>query len=483
MTYTLNNYRSRKIDDHILITTDHGSFSILTAEEFKKLKNGDPGPELRTELEIKEIVLDDKNIQEAERELRKRYSFLRQGTSLHIVVTTLRCNMSCVYCHASSVTKEDNEYDMDEATARKTVDFIFQSPSTCITIEFQGGEPMLAWDTIKLITRLAKEKKGDKDLILTIVTNLTEMTDERMKWLIDEDIRVCSSFDGPKEVHDKNRTYLGGSNHEIVTKWVKRFREEYKKRGIDRRLDCLVTLTKHSLNYPKEIVDEYVSLGLTDIHLRYLNDLGIAKKTWSSISYTPEEYLDFWKTAVKHIEDLNRKGTKIRERMVNLIFRKMTEKHDPGYMDLRSPCGAGIGQLVYNHDGDIYSCDEGRMLGEDLFLLGNVKTDKYKDVVTCDNACAITQASINDQYICDNCAYKPYCGVCPVLNYAETGRIITPITATKRCKILMEQFDWVVREKFLNVKKEKGDNASEAKKESECVPHERGRQDKQRETC
>ena len=29
-------------------------------------------------------------------------------------------------------------------------------------------------------------------------------------------------------------------------------------------------------------------------------------------------------------------------------------------IQLRSPCGAGIGQLLYNYDGKVYTCDEGR---------------------------------------------------------------------------------------------------------------------------
>ena len=45
------------------------------------------------------------------------------------------------------------------------------------------------------------------------------------------------------------------------------------------------------------------------------------------------------------------------------------------YMELRSPCGAGVGQLAYYADGDIFTCDEGRMLhemGQSTFRLGNV---------------------------------------------------------------------------------------------------------------
>jgi hypothetical protein len=44
------------------------------------------------------------------------------------------------------------------------------------------------------------------------------------------------------------------------------------------------------------------------------------------------------------------------------MLKKMLTTSDPNYVDTRSPCGAVIGQVAYNFDGKIYSCDEGRMM-------------------------------------------------------------------------------------------------------------------------
>ncbi len=51
----------------------------------------------------------------------------------------------------------------------------------------------------------------------------------------------------------------------------------------------------------------------------------------------------------------------------------MLTNDDPGYVDLTSPAGIGIGAIVYNYDGDVYASDEGRMLaemGDTTFRLG-----------------------------------------------------------------------------------------------------------------
>ena len=457
MDYTINNYRFRKLEDKYFITTDSGSWAVLSEEEFEKLKSKNIDEKLKEKLLEREIVLDETNTEEFVNDLRKRNSFLFYGASLHIVVVTLRCNMKCVYCHASSVNDEKKEFDMGKETAKSTVDFIFQSPNRSITIEFQGGEPLLNWETVEFIIRYAKEKNkiAKKNLRFDIVTNLSLMDEKKMAYLLKEGIHVCTSLDGPKELHDKNRIFSKASNYEQVVYWIKKFKEEFNKRKIESSdINAIVTLTRESLKYPEEIVDEYTNLGLKFIHLRFLNNLGVAQKTWSSISYSVKEYLDFWEKAVERLKEHQKNGSELKERMIDIMEKKIGTKFDPNFLDLRSPCGAAIGQLAYHYNGDIYTCDEGRMIGDETFLLGNVKKDSYKDVVTCDKACAVLNASINDQFICDACAYKPYCGLCPVCSFAEHGSTIGKISQSERCKIFKSQFDWVVKERFINQEKD-----------------------------
>ena len=40
---------------------------------------------------------------------------------------------------------KETENDMSIATAEKVVDMAMRSPSDSITIEFQGGEPLVNW--------------------------------------------------------------------------------------------------------------------------------------------------------------------------------------------------------------------------------------------------------------------------------------------------------------------------------------------------
>jgi len=430
-------YRSMKLDDKYIITTDFGSWIFLTENEFSSLKKNPKGvpDELKNKLEKEKIVVSDADINEIVNDYRNLNKFLFHGPSLHIVIPTLKCNQNCVYCQAKP--KNDINLDMTKETAIKVLDFIFKSPSQALTIEFQGGEPLLNWNIVKFIVEEIRKINNEfekRDLRISMVTNLTLMDDEKLDFLIKNNVSICTSLDGPKYVHDKNRIYLENKGtYEDVIKWIKKINEEYKKRNVNVELNALSVITRISLPYYKEIVDEYVKNNFHMIQFGFVNKMGSGKSNWDEIGYSAEDYLDFWKKAMDYIIELNRKGINIKERLSTFMLTKILKKEDPGYTELMSPCGAGRTQIVYNTNGDIYTCDEGRMLEEDLFKLGNVE-NKYEDIMRNDNLIAICHSSLLDNY-CTLCAFKPFCGTCPVLNYVEQGTIIPKITETFRCKV------------------------------------------------
>lgn len=426
--YLVNHIRTKHINRGVLITTDQGSWAFLSKKEyalFKKRKIEEP---LLSLLKEKGILLTEDNTKNIINDYRKKCAFLFQGASLHIVVPTLRCNHNCIYCHSKAKPLDAKGYDMDEKIAKKIVDFIFQSPSKAITIEFQGGEPLLRFDIIKFIIEYAKElnKKYKKDLIFRLVTNLTLMDENILSYLIKEDIGLCTSLDGNKEVHNKNRAEYDKTAH-----WIKKIKKEYC-------LNAMMLTTKHSLPYYKEIIDEYVKQGFETIWLKPINKLGYAKKAWQEISYSAEDYLEFWKKSMDYIIKINKKRT-LRENYTLIILKKILSKKGYNFTDMQSPCGAAIGQLAYNHKGDVYTCDEGRLY--DIFKLGTID-DSYKDLLTSSEALGLVMASTNDSLACDNCLYKPYCGVCPVCSYAEHKNIITKLP-NMRCKIFKGMFDHI----------------------------------------
>ncbi|MCK4809072.1 MAG: 4Fe-4S cluster-binding domain-containing protein, partial [Candidatus Aenigmarchaeota archaeon] len=152
--YTSNRYFQKKLaDDKMLITTDHGAWIVLTQEEYGLLRKGkaEENPDLFNNLIRTGVLVSKDNIQDISQCFYRRNCQLTNGVNLHILTPTLRCNHSCIYCHAKSVPLDTQGHDMDEDTARKIVDFIFQSPAKKITIEFQGGEPLANFPIVEYV--------------------------------------------------------------------------------------------------------------------------------------------------------------------------------------------------------------------------------------------------------------------------------------------------------------------------------------------
>ncbi len=437
-------FRYRKISERYLLTTETGEFVFLSEEEFKSFIEGalDKESLIYGVLDEKNFLPKNDNTKEAISRYRCKYDYLRRGTSLHIVIPTLRCNHRCIYCHAKAQPCNAKGYDMDKKTAKRVVDTIFKSPSPYITIEFQGGEPLLNWDILKLITCLAisKNRVAKKNLNILIVSNFTLLTEEKLSFLLKHKIGICTSLDGPKFIHDHNRPMIDGrSSYELTTHWLKRL--AYLRRGYS---NALVTVSRQSLMYPIEIINEYLKWGMNAVPLRPVSVLGYAGDRRDALGITAEEFLFFYRKALDYMVELNEiTGERISERMAKVCLKKIFEPRDPSYLDMRSPCGAGCGQLAYFYDGSVYTCDEARMLGNDSFKLGNVHKDSYLELMQSKQIKAAVFASSLDGLYCDYCGYKPYCGVCPVVNWKEYGTLYAQACRSFICKVHKGMFDYL----------------------------------------
>jgi len=445
-------FRFKELRGRYLITGDAGQYCFLEPRQFDLFLAGkikQTYPDKYGELQGKGFIRDMLDFDGLAKKYASKNAFLGNGPSLHIVVVTLRCDHKCIYCQTSSKSLKTRGLDMDISTAQKVVDMIFMSPSEGITIEFQGGEPLINLDTVKFIVQYAKKKNKTekKELRFALVSNLTFMTEDILKYLAENDISVCTSLDGPENVHNKQRIAGPGVNsYSNTVKWLKRLRQEiYKHSGY--KVNALTTITKHSLNYPKEIVDEFVKLGLESIHLRPVSLLGENRKKRQQINFSPETFFNFYRKALDYIIELNREGKNFNERMAGIFLTKILTGIDPNYLDMRSPCGAGIGQLAYNFNGDVYTCDEARMLsmmGDESFRLGNVVENCYEEIIDNNIIKTLCSASCLDNLPgCSQCVYKPYCGVCPIYNYTEKQDIFTQPKNSLLCNIYTPILDYL----------------------------------------
>jgi His-Xaa-Ser system radical SAM maturase HxsB len=310
--------------------------------------------------------------------------------------------------------------DMSKGTAEKAVDMILRSTCPSVTIEFQGGEPLVNFPVVKHVIEYATEqnKSVGKQIEFTMVSNLAMMDEEKLAYLLDHRVQICTSIDGPKHLHDKQRKLPGLSAFDTAKSFIKRINAAYGELGLDQTLyhvEALLTTTRETLPLHKEVVDTYVDLGCRALFLRPIDPFGFAGRTAHRTEYPRAEYLEFYRKAVDYMIELNKQGVQILERYAAIFLTKILTGEDPNFLDIRSPGGAAVGALAYNYDGKIFTCDEGRMLhasGDDTFLLGNLGEVSYREVMGHETVRAVLLASnLDTRPDCVNCAYQPYCGV------------------------------------------------------------------------
>ena len=444
----------KRKDGKVFLTNDFGGRIKLTEEEFDKLheKELDPKSDIPVTLLNQGFVSEMLDVDKLSLNWAQKHSCVLLPPMLHIIVVTTRCNMQCVYCQAGSPGKQLESYDMKWETAKKSIDFAFNTPSSFLSFEFQGGEPLLNWDVLKKSIEYIREKEKacGKEAKISFISNMILMDEEKAEFLLSNEASICSSLDGPECVHSRNRVSKDGISYNAARKWLAYFRKRHDNQsGSGYRIfkpSAIVTVTKNSKGHAKEIIDEYLSLGLSGIYLRPVSRIGYADKNWANIGIEPEEFVDFYREALTYILQKNREGIPFQESACKIFCGKILGNGNGGNYDVDSPCGAGTGQIAYNYDGNIYTCDEGRMLamdGDDLFRIGTVD-DPVSKVLTADAVRGCKCASLlNCQPSCSRCVYMPYCGTCPVFNYSSQGSLVGNMPTNARCIVNKGQLDLI----------------------------------------
>jgi His-Xaa-Ser system radical SAM maturase HxsB len=425
----------------LLLITELGRITPLTQSEFSKIGTGQISKPLLEKLEQGQIIVTDKNMGAIAQDYKIRYQHALESVSLHIINPTMRCNQQCLYCYANSQPMSASSHDMDQATAKKVVDFIWQSPPKNITIEFQGGEPLANFPAIEHIVNYAKSKTG-KNVHWRIVTNLTMMDETIASFLKKNGILdLCTSLDGPKEVHDKNRPFSGDSSYSKVAHWINSLRQDFGFNDIG----TLCTVTKNSLPFAEEIIQTYQSLELPDLTLVPIRKIGLAKENWGKIGFSPGQYLDFWKQAVDKCISLTKQGKPISEQIAVLSLSKIN-RFEPSYHTCFSkPCGFALMQCSYQPDGTISGCDEAKAMP--LFKIGNVN-QAFKQVFTSPEALNIVSISSGLGLPCNECSFTGFCRACPALSLATQGSLTPKLALDEDCQTKKEQFTFLLEKLY-----------------------------------
>ena len=132
----------------------------------------------------------------------------------YVIHVNKECNMSCIYCYEKDKTSKYNTAEV--------VDTALKLAEGCLAptfgIEFLGGEPMLAFKTIKAVYEALENKYPNRVQDYGITTNGTILTDEQLEYLKNNPkIFYAVSLDGTKWTNQL-RVFKNGINSFEIAK-------------------------------------------------------------------------------------------------------------------------------------------------------------------------------------------------------------------------------------------------------------------------
>lgn len=205
---------------------------------------------------------------------------------LHI---TKECNCDCKYCYEKDKT---STYTWDDI--KNYLDTLFQYNKNNFTIEFLGGEPLLAFEHIKKVINYIENERHDVECQgYTITTNGTILPDELIEYMkIYPKLNWAASMDGTKYMNCLRVFKNSGINtHDTVL-------ENFKK--LNKHVDN-PQLSFHMVTHPYNI--GYLSTGIDYLYNQGVRHIGIG--TIESTIVIGREYCD------RYIYELDKVSKKI----------------------------------------------------------------------------------------------------------------------------------------------------------------------------
>lgn len=348
--------------------------------------------------------------------LPQQRSALEAGLKALCIDIAHDCNLACRYCFAYGGAYGGERSLMSPEMGKSAIDFLVRESKNrrFLDVDFFGGEPMMAFETVKTCVDYARdiEKKTGKIFRFTLTTNCTLLTDEAIEFLNREKVSLILSLDGRKEIHDYMRYHRDKSpSFDLAVKLAKRAVQsrggkDYFVRG---------TYTKNNLDFYKDVENLYNN-GFRHISLEPAvgeGNWGLTLDDLPAMSRSYEKLVDFWVSCHKAKDpfafyhfNLGLEGGMCRERRI-------------------TGCGAGYEYVAVTPTGDIYPCHQ--LVGEERYKMGDVFTPYCQDKDINKIREQFFASRVPHKFECQRCWARYLCGGgCHSRAIFSTGDITKP---------------------------------------------------------
>lgn len=306
-----------------------------------------------------------------------------------------RCNERCIHCYIPN-EKKNTGIDMPKEKVMDLIDQLAAMGGLHVT--FSGGEAFLHKDLIELV-RYAR----NKDLMVTILSNLIALKDEQIKELYDLNVSLIqvSLYSMDPEIHDTITTVKGSFEKS------KSAIEKLVAADVPVQISCPVMkanrkgydkVLKYAQSLKIKAQTDFIMMAQADF-----NTNNLANRL--SIDETEELLRDIMECDLDY-----------RESTLKLRPKSEVKAFDLERFKKQPVCGVGYDNCCITANGDVYPC-----AGWQSMVLGNVYKQPLQEIWESDRLNELrstTQASFPE---CLECEAIDFCARCLVRNYNESG--------------------------------------------------------------
>ena len=334
--------------------------------------------------------------------------------NLAIFVTT-KCNLRCTYCYARG---GDSEKTISKDILRLAMDHFFSTINSTTTHEKErrktinlsihgGGEPTVEFAILKDIVENFCRRARAMDLKPTVGMGTNGTYDDSIHhWIIENNINVNVSLDGPHKIQNRLRPFLSGKpSYEVVIHNL----QSLVKEG--RRVTIRATITDEAMETMEETVELASQLGIAAVHFE---PLALAGRSTSSALSRPdaeqfaETFLKCFLQGLKLDVDVYYSGMRCFEHIQQRFC---------------SACGQNF---CVTPDGNITTCFEVLESNDpaaSAFFIGKVDHIQGRVVLDQMRIDKLNQRIAENMEACKGCFLRYQCaGDCPVKSFRHSNR-------------------------------------------------------------
>ncbi|WP_054743909.1 radical SAM protein [Cellulosilyticum ruminicola] len=334
------------------------------------------------------------------------------------LVMTDQCNFRCSYCINSSeynfskgysncnisIDTIDKALELYVTNYKKSLEW---NPKNRFSITFYGGEPLLQYD--KICYTIEKVKKYYKilDAQYTITTNGYLLTEDKVKYLIDNNVYINVSIDGYEEIHDLNRKTI--DNKPTFAKVVYNFMNA-KAIAPSNMLGILITMDYQVS--PIKMYEFFLENRDLDESIIRVNTVSGINTNYHKKYFPYKNYMEEMKTLLHEYLKANT-NVKFVDELFRFKLASISNKLQ--FSDKTCAiCSPLKSKLTVSVEGNLHICEK---INQN-YSIGNVESGIDKEVAYgyYENLCNIRKEK------CANCSIKNLCDICYAILNTDGSR-------------------------------------------------------------